>query len=84
MGFMDKAREAAGQAATRAEQAATDARDRVGDVQVKRDLTAAYNDLGRAAYTLAQAGQISHPDLQPALDRVRELELQAGGPAAAA
>jgi CRISPR/Cas system type I-B associated protein Csh2 (Cas7 group RAMP superfamily) len=84
MGFMDKAREAAGQAAARAEQAATDARGRVTDVQTKRDLNAAYQDLGRAAYTLAQAGQLTHPDLQPAVDRVTELELDDGGPAAAA
>jgi hypothetical protein len=66
MGFLDKAKAAAEQAANKANEA-------VGDVQTKRELTKVYGELGEKAYALANAGAISHPDLQPLVERAREL-----------
>jgi hypothetical protein len=78
MSFLDKAKAAAQQAADKAregaEQAAAKSREAIDNVQVTRDLTAAYGDLGRKAYELAQAGTISHPELEPLVQRISELE----------
>jgi len=89
MSFMDRAKAAAQQAAERAketaEQAAAKGRGAMEDVQTARDLTAAYGDLGRKAYELASAGTISHPELDPLVQRISELETHAaaGGEAPA-
>ena len=66
MGFLDKAKAAAEQAANKANEA-------VGDVQTKRELTKVYGELGEKAYELADSGAITHPDLQPLVERAREL-----------
>jgi len=73
MGFLDKAKDAA-------EQAATKARQGVDEVQAKRGASQAYGDLGRETYRLIEAGEISHPALTEIADRIREAE--AGAPAA--
>lgn len=78
MGFLDKAKAAAEQAASRANEA-------VEDVQTKRELSKAYNDLGEKSFELAESGAISHADLQPLVDRVRDLKAKiaaSGKPAA--
>jgi hypothetical protein len=67
MGFLDKAKAAAEQAANRANEA-------VGDVQTKRELTKAYGELGEKTYGLANSGAISHPDLEADVTRIRELQ----------
>jgi len=77
MGFLDKAKAAA-------EQAASKANDAVEDVQVKRELTKAYGDLGETAFRLADAGAISNPELAPQVDRIRELRSKLEEPAPAA
>jgi hypothetical protein len=74
MGFLDKAKAAA-------EQAATKANDAVGDVQVKRDLTKAYGELGETAFGLADAGTLTHPELAPQVERIRELRAKLAEPA---
>jgi hypothetical protein len=66
MGFLDKAKAAAEQAANKANEA-------VGDVQTKRELAKVNGELGEKAYALADSGAISHPELQPLVDRAREL-----------
>jgi hypothetical protein len=66
MGFLDKAKAAAEQAANKANEA-------VGEVQTKRELTKVYGELGEKAYGLADSGAISHPELQPLVERAREL-----------
>jgi hypothetical protein len=77
MGFLDKAKAAAEQAANKANEA-------VGEVQAKRELTKVYGELGEKAYALSESGAISHPELQPLVDRARELHAQLaeedGGP----
>jgi hypothetical protein len=67
MGFLDKAKAAAEQAANRANET-------VADVQTKRELAKAYGDFGEKAYELADSGAISHPDLQADVARIRELK----------
>ena len=76
MGFMDKAK-------AMAEQAATKANDTVEDVQTKRELTKAYGELGEAAYGLADSGAISHPELAAQVDHIRELRSKLEEPVAA-
>jgi hypothetical protein len=67
MGFMDKAK-------AMAEQAATKANDTIDDAQTKRELTKVYGELGEVAFRLADSGSISHPELTPLVDRIRELQ----------
>lgn len=74
MGFLDKAKQAAEQAKVAASQAADRANDAVDDVQTKRELTKAYGELGETAFTLADSGAISHPELEQQVTRIRELQ----------
>jgi hypothetical protein len=67
MGFLDKAKAAAEQAANRAN-------DAVGDVQTKRELSKEYGELGETAFKLADSGAISHPELEGHVTRIRELQ----------
>lgn len=71
MGFLDKAKQAAEQAATRANEAAQ-------DVQARRELQKAYADLGEIAYRLTDEGQVSHPELEGPAATVRELRAKLG------
>ena len=66
MGFIDKAKAAATQAAAKAKQTA-------GDVQLKVDLGAAYDELGKAAFELIEKGELAHPALDEKAAKVREL-----------
>jgi len=66
MGFLDKAKAAA-------EQAATKAKEGVEDVQTKRNLAHAYEELGRTAFDLIEEGQISHDRMTLLADEVRKL-----------
>ena len=70
MGFLDKAKEAAEQAATRAKEG-------VDEVQAKRNLSHAYENLGRTAFELIDAGEISHPQLAAQAEEVRRLKAEA-------
>jgi hypothetical protein len=66
MGFLDKAKAAAEQAATRAKEG-------VEEVQTKRNLTHAYDELGRTAFDLIEEGQISHERMTLLADEIRKL-----------
>jgi hypothetical protein len=76
MSFMDKAKAAAEQARLRAQEG-------LGEVQAKRDLAQAYWNLGHKAYQLAAAGTIAHPELDPLVAQISELEGDGGSQAAA-
>jgi hypothetical protein len=67
MGFLDKAKAAA-------EQAAVKAKEGVEDVTTKRDLGQAYSELGHIAYSLAQRGEIEHAELTALVERISEME----------
>jgi hypothetical protein len=78
MGFLDKAKAAA-------EQAATKAKEGVQDVQTKRELSQAYHDLGQKTHELVSSGALSHPDLAALVEKITALRAQAeedGEPAA--
>jgi len=73
MGFIDKAKAAAEQAASRAKEG-------VEDVQTKRNLAHAYEELGRTAFELLESGQISHERLNAQADEIRGLQASAAAP----
>jgi hypothetical protein len=67
MGLLDKAKAAA-------EQAAAKAKEGVEDVQAKRELGQAYNELGKAAFELIESGAIADPRLDAHADRIRAVQ----------
>ena len=78
MGFLDKAKQAA-------EQAATKAKEGVEDVQQKRELSQAYGELGKTAFELVDAGEVSHPRFEATVAKIRDLNAKlAEAPVAAA
>src|SRR3954466_13084109 len=77
MGFLDKAKAAAEQAANRANET-------VADVQTKRELTKEYGELGETAFKLASSGAVSHPELEAHVTRSRELQAKLDDEAGAA
>lgn len=66
MGFLDKAKAAA-------EQAASKAKEGVEDVQAKRELSQAYNELGKTTFELISSGEVSHAGLTTIADKIRSL-----------
>lgn len=71
MGFLDKAKEAAEQATTRAKEG-------VEEVQAKRNLVQAYQELGRTTFELIESGEISHERLNAPAQEIRTLQAQVG------
>ena len=69
MGLLDKAKAAA-------EQAAAKAKETTQDLQAKKDLFQAYNELGKATFELADAGELSHPQLDEHVERIRSLRAE--------
>ena len=72
MCFFDKAKAAAEQAAARAKEG-------VDDVQTKRELSQAYGDLGKTAYELVSAGQLTHSRLEAGAEKIRGLREKIDG-----
>jgi hypothetical protein len=66
MGFLDKAKAAAVEATTKAKEG-------VEDVQLKRELSQAYNELGKLAFELVESNDITHPKLATLADKIRAL-----------
>lgn len=77
MGFLDKAKAAA-------EQAASKAREGVEDVQTRRELGQTYGELGKTAFELIESGELSHERLIPLVEKIRQLKEKAEGEEAAA
>lgn len=71
MGFLDKAKVAAGAAATTVQEGATKAQKSMDVVQAKRGAEKAYTELGREAFRLVEAGEISNPALELSAEPVR-------------
>jgi hypothetical protein len=69
MGFLDKAKQAA-------EQAATKAKEGVQDVQAKRELSQAYHELGQKTHELVTSGGLSRPELTELVDKITALKAQ--------
>ena len=68
MGFMDKVKVAV---KSGAEQAATKAQAEDEKMQVRRELSEAFEALGAKAFDLADRGEISHSELGPVIEQVR-------------
>ena len=66
MGFLDKAKAAAVEATAKAKEG-------VEDVQVKRELSQAYNELGKVAFELVDSNEITHPRLETLAEKIRGL-----------
>ncbi len=69
MGFLDKVKAGAEQAAARAKL-------EVQELQTKRDLSAAYGELGQTAFELVESGAVSHERLTASVERIRTLKAQ--------
>ena len=78
MGFLDKAKAAAEQAAQKAKEgaefAAQKAKDTAEDVQTKRELGNAFDELGHKAFDLVESGALVHDELSPIAAKIRELQ----------
>ena len=72
MGFLDKAKMAA-------EQATTKAKEGIGEVQTRRELGQAYDELGKLTFDLAESGEITNDQLGELVEKIRGLtaELEA-------
>ena len=82
MGFLDKVKAGAEQAAARA-------KEELEELQTKRELNAAYGDLGKTAFELLESGAISHDRFAEGVQRVKKLKAElaaaeSGGKATAA
>jgi hypothetical protein len=66
VGFLDKAKAAADQATARVKEG-------VDDVQAKRSLAHAYEQLGQTTYELIEKGELTHPGLTAQAEAVRVL-----------
>jgi hypothetical protein len=75
MGFLDKAK-------AQAQQAASKAKEGVADVQTKRSLGQAYAELGEETYGLIESGALSHPQLEAHAEKIRAIQAE-GEPAMA-
>jgi hypothetical protein len=69
MGFLDKVKAGAEQAAARA-------KVEMHELQTKRELTAAYGELGQSAFELVESGAVSHEQLTAGAERIRALKAQ--------
>jgi hypothetical protein len=67
MGLVDKLKAGA-------EQAADKARETAQEVQTKRELSQAYSDLGKTAFSLADRGEVTHAELTAGVDHIKELQ----------
>ena len=78
MGFLDKAKAAA-------EQAASKAKETAGEMQTKRELGQAFDELGHKTFELVEAGEVSSAALDPLVEKIRSLkaQLEAGEPVGA-
>lgn len=69
MGLLDKAK-------TAAEQATAKAKEGIGEVQTRRELGQAYDELGKTAFELAEAGELTHARLDEPVERIRKLKAE--------
>lgn len=76
MSWLDKAKLAAGQAASKAKHGAD-------QLQTRRELSQAYGELGRTTFELVDTGELEHARLSTTVERIRALtaRLEAQPPA---
>ena len=88
MGLMDKLKAGAEQAKDLAGEAAARAKDEARDLQTKRELGQAYDELGKTVFDLCEKGELTHAESRAAGDqdpraegtaRAASCECRAGG-----
>ncbi len=87
MGFLDKVKAGAEQAKEMAGAAADKAKQEAKELQLKRELNDAFEDLGKATFERIESGELSAPGLASRADRIRSVKAQLaalGEPGAAA
>ncbi len=67
MGFLDKAKSAAGTATSKAKEG-------IDQVQTKRELGQAYDELGKLAFELVDAGELTNERLDEPVSNIRRLK----------
>jgi hypothetical protein len=67
MGFLDKVKAGAQEATQKVKEGAA-------DVQTKRDIGQAYDELGKKTYELATSGAVSHPDIDAFAKKIDDLK----------
>jgi hypothetical protein len=67
MGFVDRAKAAAGTASTKA-------REGVEDMKTKRELGETYDSIGKLVVELVEGGEISNEKLTPLVEKVKTLK----------
>ena len=72
MGLLDKVKAGA-------EQAASSAKRQAQIVETKRELSQAYNELGKTVFGLVTRGEVSHGDLTASVGRITELQARLSG-----
>jgi hypothetical protein len=63
---------------------ATKAREGIEDLQTKQELSRAYGDLGRTAVDLVEKGEVTHPELTAAAEKIKSLKAELEAESAAA
>jgi hypothetical protein len=69
MSLFDRAKQVAGQAASKA-------KEELEEVQTRRELDQTYEALGKVVFQLVEAGELTHPQLSANVDRIRTLQAQ--------
>jgi hypothetical protein len=72
MGLLDRVKAGA-------EQAASQAQRQAQIVQIKRELSQAYHELGKVAHGLVERGELHHGDLTAGADKIKELQGRLAG-----
>jgi len=72
MGLLDRVKAGA-------EQAASSAQRQAQIVQTKRELSQAYNDLGKTVYGLVGRGELSHGEITAGVEHITELQARLDG-----
>ena len=67
MGFVDRAKSAAGTASTKA-------REGVEDMKMKRELGETFDSLGKLTFELVESGEISHEKITPLVEKIKTLK----------
>jgi uncharacterized protein involved in exopolysaccharide biosynthesis len=55
---------------------ATKAREGIEDLQTRQELSRAYSDLGRTVVELVEKGEVTHPELTAAAEKIKGLKAE--------
>lgn len=67
--FFDRLKDATNVVATRA-------REGIEDLQTRQELSRAYSDLGRTTVDLVEKGEVTHPELTAAVEKIKSIKAE--------